>query len=118
MVPNLQQTARFSGYDGGCEVAGQRLSPDLFGIEVASNRATPLPVQAGNHLFDVDAMATAAARSGLAALEGVPGLSRESLVFTASLVLLHLGRATGSVDAAAQVRQVLDEGLALARFRG
>jgi len=121
VTPNLQQEARFSGYVGEHEVEEQRLDPGLFGIEKAPARAVPLParkpVEGDKPRFDVDTMAAAAAHSGLAALEGEAGLSRESLVLTASLVLLQLGRVTTPAAAAARVRSVLDDGSALDRFR-
>ena len=116
VIPSLQQAARYSRYDDDHEVEEQRLDPALFGIDQASNRAVPLPVELPNQAFDVEAMARAAATAGLAALDGKPGLMRESLVFTASLLLLHLGRTTGPEAAASQVRRVLDNGSALLRF--
>jgi len=117
VTPSLQQTARYSGYVGDTEVTEQRVDPARFGIAEAPSRALPLPAEREQE-FDPDAMAVAAANAGLAALEGGPGLTRDSLVFSAGLVLLHLGHADNPLAAAAQVRRVLDNGSALLRFTG
>jgi len=117
VIPSLQQVARYSSYVDGHEIEEQRLEPALMGIDGAPSRAVPLPVEDENQAFDVDAMAAAAATAGLAALAGAPGLTRESLVLSASLVLLHLHREDNPRAAAKQVRRVLDDGSAMTRFK-
>jgi len=64
----------------------------------------------------VDAAARAAAEAGLAALHGEKGPAYDALVYAASIVLHHLGRAASLADAGEQVRHVLNHGQAAARF--
>jgi anthranilate phosphoribosyltransferase len=61
-------------------------------------------------------VATYAARLGVEALSGAIGPFRDSLVFGASICLTHLKRCDSLSDAAARVREVLDNGSARARF--
>ena len=91
-------------------------------------RAVPLPeggsraigARATTPAGEVDglAIARAAARAGLDALDGVPGPARDSLVYGAALVLRHTGKTERLDDGAALVRATLDDGRARARFNG
>ena len=66
---------------------------------------------------DVPATARAAARAGLAALAGERGPTYDSLVFSAGLILWHLGREHSMAAAADRVREALDSGRAAQRIR-
>ncbi len=124
VIPSLQQPATIWHYRDKGEEAAVEYNPTDLGIQ-QSTRAVPLPKdlplpdQSLDQIaidFDVDAGAAAAARAGIDTLEGKTGPARDSLVYSAAIVLNHLGKA-GSLQAAAdQVRQVLDSGKALAHF--
>jgi len=64
----------------------------------------------------VDAAARAAAEAGQAALQGEPGPAFDALVYAASIVLHHIGRADSLADAGERVRHVLNNGQAAERF--
>ena len=66
--------------------------------------------------IDADGLAAATAKVGIAALEGLPGPMRESLVYGAAIYLQHLGIFTDPRAAAKKVREVLDSGEARRRL--
>ena len=61
-------------------------------------------------------LAEATARAGIAALEGLQGPMRESLIYGAAIYLQYLGIVTDPIAAAKKVRAVLDSGEARRRF--
>ena len=63
------------------------------------------------------AIAEAAARAGLEAMHGALGATRDALVCAGALCLWHLRRRDSLTDAANAVREVLDNGDALARIQ-
>lgn len=124
VIPSLQQPAKVWAYHDKGEETAVQYNPVDLGIE-QSTRAIPLPKdlpppdQSLDRIaidFDVDAGAARAAEAGLAALEGKTGPARDSLVYSAAIVLEHLGRADSRQAAADRVREVLDSGQALAHF--
>ena len=105
---------------------GGHLARGALGIE-QTVRAVPLPEGVAGYRRKSDdtggevdglAIARAAARAGLDALDGVPGPARDSLVYGATLVLRHTGKTERLDDGAALVRATLDDGRARARFNG
>ena len=93
---------------------------------VQTTRGVPLPpdlpqaARPGDDIaiaVDIDAMGRAAARAGIAALEGNPGPVRDSLILAGALCLHHVHRYAVLSVAADAVRTVLDNGAALARLR-
>ena len=88
-------------YNGEGEERDADISPDEVGI-AQTVRAVPLPEgvegyrrksdETGGEVDGV-AIAEAAARAGLDALDGAPGPARDSLVYGAALILRHVGRA-------------------------
>ena len=66
--------------------------------------------------IDVPSAAQAAADGGLAALRGERGVTRDSLVYAASIALHGTGRCANLAEGAAAASSVLDNGAALARF--
>ena len=97
------------------------MDPATLGIEQAE-RSVPLPegiekVKGGgaSDAQSVAVIARQAADAGLAALSGQQGPAYDSLVYAAAVALHHLNRESlqGSAE---RVRQVLNDGSALARF--
>ena len=124
IIPSLRQNAKVWTYRDGVDEHDTDISPDALGIEQAV-RAVPLPEGIAGYRrksddtggeVDGTAIAQAAARAGLDALDGAPGPARDSLVYGAALVLRHTGQARRLDEAAATVRAVLDDGRARARF--
>jgi anthranilate phosphoribosyltransferase len=125
VIPSLRQQGVCFNYQDHGEEQPFDIDPAAIGIEQPV-RAVPLP----EHLptvnrpaddiavaVDVEATAEAAARSGLAALEGAKGPTYDSLVFSGALILWHLGR-EGTLKAAAErIRGTLDSGRAARRVR-
>ena len=66
--------------------------------------------------IDADGLADVTAKAGIAALEGLPGPMRESLVYGAAIYLQHLGIFRDPTAAAKKVREVLDSGEASRRL--
>lgn len=62
-------------------------------------------------------LAAYAATQGLAALDGAPGLTRDSLILSAATILTHTGKQPDLPRAAAAARAALDTGTARARFQ-
>ena len=124
IIPSLRQNAKVWTYRDGVDEHDTDISPDTLGIEQAV-RAVPLPEGIAGYRRKSDdtggevdglAIAEAAARAGLEALDGAPGPARDSLVYGAALVLRHVGRTQRLDEAAATVRAAIDTGRARARF--
>lgn len=124
VIPSLRQTGKYFHYhDRGAETEAA-IDPAALGIDQAV-RAVPLPgvvaTEAGEDeivaAIDVRATAHAAAEAGMLALKGDKGPTYDSLVLAGAIVLHHVGRAASLLDAAAQIRAVLDSGKAVARVR-
>ena len=124
IIPSLRQGAKVWTYHDGAEEHDSDVSPRALGIE-QTVRAVPLPEGIEGYRrknddtgAEVDglAIATAAARAGLDALEGAPGPARDSFVYAAALILRHIGKAKGLAEGAALVRTALDDGRARAHF--
>ncbi len=121
VIPSLRQAGKLFYYRDKGEEQALELNPIELGIE-QTLRAVPLPGSSGedegvDRKLDTTAAAQAAAELGLAALAGAPGATRDGLVYAAALCLWHVRRHDTLVQAAAAVRQVLDRGAALARFK-
>ena len=124
IIPSLRQNAKVWTFWDGEDEHDTDISPETLGIEQAV-RAVPLPKGVAGYRRKSDdtggevdglAIAEAAARAGLEALDGAPGPARDSLVYGAALVLRHVGRARRLDEAAAAVRAALDDGRVRARF--
>jgi len=121
VVPSLAQGGKvFRSIEGGEEFAVE-FRPTELGIE-QSVRAPQIPAELagegdGVHArIDLDAVAKVAAQTGLRALEGEKGPTRDALVYGAALVLWHLGKTRSLPAAAAMAREAIDGGAALARL--
>jgi anthranilate phosphoribosyltransferase len=125
VVPSLRQAGVCFNYVQMGEEQAFDINPDAIGIEQRV-RAVPLPEdlptssRPGDEIavaVDVPATARAAAQAGMAALEGQPGPTYDSLVFSGALVLWHLGREQTLQAGADRIRAALDSGAAARRLR-
>ena len=124
IIPSLRQGAKVWAYHGGADEHEADVSPETLGIE-QTVRAVPLPEGVAGYRRKSDdtggevdglAIARAAARAGLEALDGAPGPARDSLVYGAALILRHTGKAQGLAEGAVLARAALDDGRARACF--
>ena len=124
IIPSLRQGAKVWAYHGGADEHEADVSPETLGIE-QTVRAVPLPEGVAGYRRKSDdtggevdglAIAGAAARAGLEALDGAPGPARDSLVYGAALILRHTGKAQGLAEGAVLARAALDDGRARACF--
>ena len=121
VVPSLQQPSKIVHFtDDQREDQEWRIEPKMVGLVQASNRAQPLPENVVTNNsdgagIDVKEAALAAAKAGVAALQGKSGLAYDSLVYAGTLILAHV---TGDPvpQCAQKIRNALDSGAAAARF--
>jgi len=109
VIPSLQKTGRFVYFRGAGEDQSLEIDPSELGIDASAGAAA-------RHGQSEAPAADSAAQAGIAALGGEPGAAREGLMFSAAVCLFHLGRHASPAAAASAVREVLDRGLARARF--
>jgi len=125
VVPSLTQAARYFVSEDGETLTQVEIEPGVLGIE-RKERAVPLPetlvndsvrsVKAPDNPF-ANALSVHAAALGLAALQGNNGYTRDSLIYSTAVILQARGSARSLIESAEQVRQVLDNGSALDRFK-
>ncbi len=121
VIPSLRQAGKLFYYHDRGEEQSIDIDPTSLGIDQPW-RATPLPVELAppegdeSVKLDTAAAAQAAARAGIAALEGAAGPTRDSLVYAAAICLWHLRRHASLADAAHAARQALDSGAARSRL--
>ncbi len=125
VIPSLQQPSKVFYYHGGGELEQMPVNPASLGI-AQSTRAVPIPENLSGARGQTDGTATtagadavagAAAEAGVAALQGQGGAAYDSLVYGAAICLFHLKRYVLLEAAADAVRNALDSGVALTRFR-
>ena len=120
VIPSLQQVSRFFRYAPQCEDEFVRVEPTQLGIDQPA-RTVPLPD--GQKTIErtssdlVSAAASTAAELGIDALQNVPGPARDSLMYAAAIVLLHLEKFASLKDAALFVQKVIASGDAYDKFR-
>ncbi len=118
VAPSLRQEGMAYFYRERGEESPLEFHPADWGV-VQEIRAPQIPgapdPQTGRH--DNAQVAIAAAREGMDALSGVPNPARDVLISTGALCLWQLRRRDSLRSAADAVRQVLDNGEALARLR-
>jgi anthranilate phosphoribosyltransferase len=119
VIPSLQQTSRFYRYAAGSEDRFIEIEPTQLGIDQPS-RTVRLPdgqkTLAGASWDSKYAAARTAAELGIEALKNSPGAARDSLMYSAAIVLLHLEKYTNLIDAAQYVNQVIASGDAHDKF--
>jgi len=122
ITPSLQQQGKYFGYHNYGEEKLIELEPKSIGIDV-KKRAIPLPTDLAKPskkdrgVINADAASVAAAEQGLAALHGQEGMAYDSLLYNASIILLHKQRYTSLVEAAKSVSQVLKSGAVIERLK-
>jgi len=126
IIPSLRQTGKIWHYHDEGEEKELDTKPESLGIN-QELRAVPLPEHLPGYRkktdgvassVDATAIAAEAACAGIAALEGKPGATFDSLTYGAALCLWHLNRRPSLAEAANAVRQVLESGKALKHFQG
>ncbi|EGV33190.1 Glycosyl transferase, family 3 [Thiorhodococcus drewsii AZ1] len=124
VIPSLRQKGTCVSYHNLGEEQPFEIDPIELGID-QSLKAVPLPEdlpqtsRPGDEIavaVDIQATAIAAAKAGVAALEGAKGPTYDSLVFTGAIILHHLERAASLAEAADRIRTVLDSGKAARRM--
>lgn len=125
VIPSLRQAGKLWRYQGSGEEQEVDIQPESLGIR-QELRAVPLPEDLPGYRrkndgaasgVDAAAIAAAAARQGIEALEGNKGPTFDALVYGAALCLWHLGRSSSLPEAADRVGDVLRSGTALDHFR-
>lgn len=125
IIPSLRQSGKIWHYREMGEEQEVDFKPEALGIN-QELRAVPLPENLPGYRkktdgiaasVDAEAIASEAARAGIAALEGKTGATFDSLVYGATLCLWHLQRHRSLAEAARAVREVLVSGKALQHFK-
>lgn len=124
VIPSLRQPGMVYRYLDFAQEEPFEIQPADLGIK-QEMRAVPLPdhVKAsatGDEvatISDISSAAKAAAETGLNALKGEAGPAYDSLLYAASLILWHCGRASNLAEAATMLRPILDSGSALKRIK-
>ncbi len=125
VIPSLRQTGKFFQYDSQGQTNELDFNPQTeLGIE-QEHRATPLPehlsaageIGTAMRKGENQIVAQAVVEAGLAALKGQAGSSRDGLIYAGAMCLWHLKKVDSIQAGAERVRQVLDDGSALARFK-
>jgi anthranilate phosphoribosyltransferase len=119
VIPSLQQISKFYRYAAGSEDRFVEIEPTQLGIDQPS-RTVRLPdglkSLQGASKDSKFAAARTAAELGIDALKNVPGAARDSIMYSAAIVLLHLERHTNLKDAAKFVDKVISSGDAYDKF--
>ena len=123
IMASLRHTAEMFEYHDFGEECSCEVDPSSVNIHqkvknIPLPKSLPSVKQSDNIAtkVDADAIAESASKIGLDALRGNSGIARDSLIYIGAIALAHLKRFATMAKAADQVRQVLDNGEALARF--
>jgi anthranilate phosphoribosyltransferase len=114
VVPSLRQKGLMISYHKGVEKARVDIDPKLLGIN-SELRAIGLPKEFENGI-ERDLLAEYTVNLGRSALSGESGMFYDGLVYSASLILWHIGKSKTLPSAAERVREVLNSGKALNRL--
>jgi anthranilate phosphoribosyltransferase len=114
VVPSLRQKGLMISYHKGVEKARVDIDPKLLGIN-SELRAIGLPKEFKNGI-ERDLLAEYTVNLGRSALSGESGMFYDGLVYSASLILWHIGKLKTLPSAAERVREVLNSGKALTRL--
>ncbi|MCY4419739.1 MAG: anthranilate phosphoribosyltransferase [Gammaproteobacteria bacterium] len=124
VVPSLKQVSKYFEYQGDGVLSEVEIKPQQAGIE-QEVRAVPLPELQPSSVsgddtaakFDVNQLAFEAAKVGQAALQGKEGPARDALVYSAAIMLVHLGIEKSLNSSAERVRTAIDSGQAFTHFQ-
>jgi anthranilate phosphoribosyltransferase len=114
VVPSLRQKGLMISYHKGVEKARVDIDPKLLGIN-SELRAIGLPKEFENGI-ERDLLAEYTVNLGRSALSGESGMFYDGLVYSASLILWHIGKSKTLPSAAERVREVLNSGKASNRL--
>jgi len=114
VVPSLRQKGLMFSYHKGVEKARVEIDPKLLGIN-SELRAIAFPKEFENGI-ERDLLAEYVVNLGCSALSGETGMFYDGLVYSASLILWHLGKSKTLPSAADKVREILNSGKALNRL--
>ncbi|KAF0193127.1 MAG: glycosyl transferase family 3-like protein [Gammaproteobacteria bacterium] len=117
VIPPLNKSVAGNSYVGSNPDKAVTLDPELADI-LAEQRAVTIPEEMVNDAGSIDLAAVAefSATQGRQALEGKPGLTKDSLIYGASLCLVHARRHSNQRAAANAARDAIDSGRALQHF--
>ena len=114
IVPSLRQKGLMISYYKGVEKDRVETDPKLLGIN-SKLRAIAFPKKFENGI-ERDLLAEYVVNLGCSALSGETGMFYDGLVYSASLILWHLGKSKTLPSAADKVREILNSGKALNRL--
>ena len=114
VVPSLRQKGLMISYHQGVEKTRVETDPKLLGIN-SELRAIGFPKEFENGIKR-DLLAKHVVNLGRSALSGESGMFYDGLVYSASLILWHIGKSKTLPLAAERVREALDSGKALTRL--
>ena len=114
VMPSLRQQGLMISYHRGVEKAQVDIDPKLLGIN-RELRAIALPKRFENGK-ERDLLAEYVVNLGRSALFGESGMFYDGLVYSASLILWHIGESKTLPRAADRVREVLNSGKVLNRL--
>ena len=129
VIPSLKQESKYFQYTDNGELSEVEIHPDLVNIQ-QDVRAVPLPesnvakiegdtndISQGAAKMDADQLAAEAAKVGVAALQGEQGPARDSLIYSSSIMLTHMGIEKKLQASAERIRAEIDSGNAFAHFQ-
>ena len=114
VVPSLRQKGLMISYHKGFEKARVETNPRLFGIN-SKLRAIVFPKDFENDI-ERDFLAEYVVNLGCSALSCESGMFYDGLLYSASLILWHIGKSKTLPSAAERVRETLNSGKALNRL--
>lgn len=123
IAPSLNKPGKYFAYQG---LQGPLTEVDLQPADAdihQQQRAVPVDAAAlasssegSEPEINIERLAQSAAEQGIATLKGASGIARDSLTYTAAVMLVHMGRAGTLKEGVEQAGKVLDNGAALARL--
>ena len=128
VIPSLKQESKYFQYKNKDQEIGKlsevEIHPEQLNIQ-QDVRAVPLPnLEAAKSQgdetaakIDTDQLAAEAAKVGVAALQGEQGPARDSLIYSSSIVLTHMGIEKNLLASAERIRAIIDSGKAFTHFQ-
>ncbi len=123
ITPALNKPAKYFEYFGAeGELKEMNISPEDVAIS-QDKRCVPVPEfvtqtdEQGDEVVDVEALSKYSAQSGLEALDGKEGLAKDCLIYSAAIMLKHLGKADSLKSGANIVADVIASKKAIKFFQ-
>ena len=123
ITPALNKPAKYFEYHG---LQSELIEVDVIASEANINqsvRCVPVPDEVnhkdayGEDVVDVDELSKASAQAGLEALDGKQGPAKDCLVYSASIMLKHLGYAESLAQGADIATNAITSGKAIKHFQ-